>query len=79
MLLMGHNERKDNFNNMGSCLTYIKTAKVIRVNDCAKKKVILNHSRCINHAVYSKKKKCSPNEKHIFFQINMKKIIFNVI
>lgn len=55
MLLMGHNESKDNFNNMGSCLTYIKTAKVIGVNDCAKKKVILNHSRCINHAVYSKK------------------------
>lgn len=38
MLLMGHNESIDNFNNMGSCLTYIKTAKVIRVNDCAKKK-----------------------------------------
>lgn len=37
MLLMGHNESKDNFNNMGSCLTYIKTAKVICVNDCAKK------------------------------------------
>lgn len=67
MLLMGHNESKDNFNNMGSCLTYIKTAKVIGVNDCAKKKVILNHSRCINHAVYSKKKKNAALMKNTFF------------
>lgn len=69
MLLMGHNESKDNFNNMGSCLTYIKTAKVIRVNDCAKKKVILNHSRCINHAVYSKKKNAALMKNTFFFRL----------
>lgn len=51
---------------MGSCLTYIKTAKSHMCEWLCKKKVILNHSQCINHAVYSKKK-CSPNEKHIFF------------
>lgn len=42
---------------MGSFLTYIKTAKSHMCEWLCKRKVTLNHSQCINHAVYSKKKK----------------------
>lgn len=58
---------------MGSCLTYIKTAKSHMCEWLCKKKVILNHSQCINHAVYSKKKNAALMKNTFFFRLTWKK------